>query len=76
MMPALPGFYGKIPLLGDFVSRRLPRHFIEPWDSWLQSAFAASREQLGVNEEYFAFLTNVVPRVIIGHNSGQPKWRS
>lgn len=46
-MSAPPGFYGKIPALGDFVSRRLPRHFIEQWDGWLESAFAASREQLG-----------------------------
>lgn len=44
---AQPGFYGKIPALGDFVSRRLPRQFVGPWDSWLQSAIAASREQLG-----------------------------
>ncbi|MGX2030701.1 MULTISPECIES: type VI secretion system-associated protein TagF [Methylocaldum] len=40
------GFYGKLPALGDFVSRRLPRHFIDHWDQWLQSAIAASREQL------------------------------
>jgi len=42
-----PGFYGKIPSLGDFVSRRLPRHFITPWETWLQEAIANSREQLG-----------------------------
>lgn len=45
--PVPPGFYGKIPTLGDFVSRRLPRQFIDAWDGWLESAFAASREQLG-----------------------------
>jgi len=42
-----PGFYGKIPSLGDFVSRRLPRNFIDPWEIWLQEAIANSREQLG-----------------------------
>jgi type VI secretion system protein ImpM len=45
--PLVPGFYGKLPGLGDFVSRRLPRTFIDPWDSWLQAAFASSRRQLG-----------------------------
>jgi type VI secretion system protein ImpM len=45
--PVQPGFYGKLPILGDFVSRRLPAHFIGAWDQWLQSAIAASREQLG-----------------------------
>jgi type VI secretion system protein ImpM len=44
---ASPGFYGKLPLLGDFVSRRLPAHFVQAWDAWLQKALAASREQLG-----------------------------
>ncbi len=42
----LPGFYGKLPVLGDFVSRRLPHDFIIQWDSWLQSSFAVSRERL------------------------------
>lgn len=41
------GFYGKLPSHGDFLSRRLPRQFIEPWDQWLQGGLAASREQLG-----------------------------
>lgn len=41
------GFYGKLPSHGDFLSRRLPRQFIEPWDEWLQGGLAASREQLG-----------------------------
>jgi len=41
-----PGFYGKFPELGDFVNRRLPRTFLDPWDEWLQSAIAISREQL------------------------------
>ena len=41
------GFYGKLPSHGDFLSRRLPRQFIEPWDQWLQGCIAASSEQLG-----------------------------
>jgi type VI secretion system protein ImpM len=41
------GFYGKLPGLGDFVTRRLPRAFIEPWDAWLQRALEASRATLG-----------------------------
>jgi len=40
------GFYGKIPIKGDFVSRHLPRSFVEPWDQWLQESIATSREQL------------------------------
>jgi type VI secretion system protein ImpM len=43
----IPGFYGKIPALGDFVSRRLPRSFIAPWETWLQEVITNSRDQLG-----------------------------
>lgn len=43
----IPGFYGKIPALGDFVSRRLPHSFITPWETWLQEVLTATRERLG-----------------------------
>ena len=28
----IPGWYGKIPSLGDFASRRLPQSFVAAWD--------------------------------------------
>ncbi len=40
------GYHGKIPGRGDFVYNRLPREFIDPWDAWLQSAIASSRNCL------------------------------
>lgn len=30
-----PGFYGKIPATGDFVTRGLPAKFTRRWDDWL-----------------------------------------
>ncbi len=42
-----PGLYGKVSTKGDFVTRRLARGFVEPWDAWLQAAIAHSRESLG-----------------------------
>ncbi|MDQ3059948.1 MAG: type VI secretion system-associated protein TagF [Pseudomonadota bacterium] len=44
---AVAGWYGKIPALGDFASRRLPADFLNVWDAWLQDALAASRSALG-----------------------------
>ncbi|MEJ2377130.1 MAG: type VI secretion system-associated protein TagF [Pseudolabrys sp.] len=44
--PTAPGWYGKIPAVGDFVSRRLPQHFIDLWHDWLQQGIAASRSAL------------------------------
>ena len=46
---SIPGYYGKLPTLGDFVSRRLAREVVDSWDGWLQSAIAASREELGAD---------------------------
>lgn len=42
-----PGWYGKLPSLGDFASRRLPSEFIEPWDRWLGECMAALRTAQG-----------------------------
>lgn len=42
-----PGFYGKAPALGDFVSRRLPSGFVTVWDAWLRSVITGSRAALG-----------------------------
>ncbi|MBC7944270.1 MAG: type VI secretion system-associated protein TagF [Burkholderiales bacterium] len=47
--PGITGWYGKIPSLGDFASRRLPQDFIGVWDAWLQHSIAASRASLGEN---------------------------
>ena len=43
----VPGFFGKLPSRGDFVSRRLAADFVERWDGWLQSGVAASQAALG-----------------------------
>jgi type VI secretion system protein ImpM len=42
-----PGFFGKLPGQGDFVTRALPADFVRRWDDWLQASLAASRRQLG-----------------------------
>ncbi len=44
-----PGFYGKAPDFGDFLTRRLPPAFVEGWDIWLRQLLQAAREQLGEN---------------------------
>lgn len=43
----MAGFFGKIPSHGDFVTRELPRSFLDGWDAWLQSCIAQSKAQLG-----------------------------
>jgi len=42
----VPGWYGKLPGLGDFASRRLPDEFIRAWDEWLQQVIHAARTSL------------------------------
>lgn len=58
------GFFGKLPALGDFVSRRLPRHFIEPWDQWLQASMRSSQELLG-DEWLSLFLVSPIWRFAV-----------
>jgi type VI secretion system protein ImpM len=41
------GYFGKIPSCGDFVSLRLPRTFVQPWDQWLQEGITTSQGVLG-----------------------------
>jgi type VI secretion system protein ImpM len=42
-----PGFYGKVPVLGDFLSRRMPPGFVQTWDEWLQRIVENSRAAIG-----------------------------
>ena len=44
---SVPGWYGKLPSLGDFASRRLEADFIEPWDLWLGERMQAQRAAMG-----------------------------
>ena len=40
---ALPGWYGKLPGMGDFAHRRLPEEFRHGWDRWLQAGLLQLR---------------------------------
>ncbi|SFM81461.1 type VI secretion system-associated protein TagF [Variovorax sp. OV329] len=40
---SLPGWYGKLPGMGDFAHRRLPDEFRHAWDRWLQAGLAQLR---------------------------------
>ncbi len=41
------GVFGKLPQKRDFVAFDIPRKILEPFENWLQSAMAASRNDLG-----------------------------
>lgn len=43
----VPGWFGKMPNVGDFVSRRLPDGFVRRWDTWLQRGLALARAEAG-----------------------------
>jgi type VI secretion system protein ImpM len=44
---AVAGWFGKIPALGDFASRRMPESFVAPWDAWLSQGLECARGALG-----------------------------
>ena len=43
----IPGWYGKLPSLGDFAGRRLPPEFVNVWDGWLQEVLLAVQDTVG-----------------------------
>jgi type VI secretion system protein ImpM len=59
-----PGLYGKLPILGDFVSRRLPGAFVQVWDTWLQEALLTSKDQLG-SKWLGIYLTSPIWRFVL-----------
>ena len=72
----IPGWYGKLPSLGDFASRRLEADFIESWDLWLAGAMQVHRQSLGdawveayLDSPPWRFL--LTPGVLRGVDSGQ-----
>jgi type VI secretion system protein ImpM len=68
------GFYGKLPSLGDFVTRRLPAQFVQPWDLWLRESIAASQTQL--SETWLDhYLTSPLWRFVLAPGiAGQTGW--
>jgi type VI secretion system protein ImpM len=59
------GVYGKVPVRGDFITRRLGRPFVDAWDDWLQDAISASRDALA---EHWTdvYLTSPIWRFALG----------
>jgi type VI secretion system protein ImpM len=44
--PEIAGWFGKIPALGDFATRRLPPSFVDAWDAWLSEELVAAQSVL------------------------------
>ena len=58
------GYHGKLLAKGDFVTRRLPRGFVGPWDTWLQDVVGGSRTRMG--EAWLdAYLTSPIWRFVL-----------
>lgn len=70
----VPGFYGKLPGLGDFVSRRLSIEFTQPWDLWLRESIASSQARMG--EGWLdVYLTSPLWRFVLSPGvAGQTGW--
>jgi type VI secretion system protein ImpM len=47
VQPTVPGWYGKLPSLGDFASRRLDPDLVTFWDDWLCEALQGLRTAQG-----------------------------
>lgn len=45
--PIIPGWYGKMPSLGDFSAQGLSPSFVSQWDPWLAQCMLSSQSALG-----------------------------
>ncbi|KWV41890.1 hypothetical protein AS026_22210 [Rhizobium altiplani] len=61
----LPGFFGKLPAMGDFVTRGLPAVFVGPWDRWI-SRYLVQRFSQG------SMTSHPVLRFILGSKAFGP----
>lgn len=50
------GYFGKLPIWGDFVHQRLPQDFANGWHEWLQFSMASAKETLG--ESFLTYYLN------------------
>ncbi|MGF6712089.1 type VI secretion system protein ImpM [Luteibacter sp. W1I16] len=69
-----PGFHGKLPLLGDFVQRRLPPEFVEPWDRACQEAMAGLAARLGDDHKARCLAAPVWRFALAAHVCGPRPW--
>lgn len=67
------GFFGKMPSAGDFVQRRLPASFVDPWDGAFAAAVAGSREALGEADWRAAYDAGSVWRFLLAAGACGPK---
>ncbi|KFA18185.1 type VI secretion system protein ImpM, partial [Xanthomonas vasicola pv. musacearum NCPPB 4384] len=47
-----PGFYGKLPAVGDFVHRRLPETFVDPWHVAMQGVLSANAAMIATPAQH------------------------
>jgi type VI secretion system protein ImpM len=59
------GVFGKLPQKRDFIALNIPRVVLEPFETWLQSAVAASRSELGAGWQAL-YLVSPIWRFWIG----------
>ena len=50
------GYFGKLPIWGDFVHQILPQDFANAWHPWLQQSMAETKETLG--EQFLTYYLN------------------
>ncbi|HYZ60978.1 MAG TPA: type VI secretion system-associated protein TagF [Acetobacteraceae bacterium] len=66
-----PGFFGKVPARGDFLSRRVPPSVAAAWESWLQDLTLGVREA-GERGWQDAWLTAPLWHFVLGRNLAGP----
>lgn len=56
----IAGYYGKIPSLGDFITRRVAQNTISVWDNWLRHSLYEAKSALPPNSWNDQYYTSAV----------------
>ena len=67
---AVPGWWGKLPAVGDFAGRRLPGDFVQAWDDWLAAGLGHWRH--GAEHWLDTYLAMPSLRFVLGGALPQP----
>ena len=62
------GYYGKVPVRGDFVHAGFPRDFNDPWHDWQSRVIAGSQMIMGE-----AWLSTPMPAVTLRQSTPQSR---
>lgn len=69
------GYFGKVPVRGDYVTQHLPSEFVEPWDDWINEVLLHAKGQLGEKWLEHYLISPIWRFALSGGICGKATWK-